>query len=109
MIINAPEHWWFVAIHTLPHLKEYATRFGVTFDSDAAKAELAAKNHEALVRRLNQLWADLPNTPSIRVHPFHYLSDLCSEYHVFGNTKVYDEIMDKAIKETQSNYPKPVN
>jgi hypothetical protein len=84
--IKTKEDWWKSAAETIPKLREYSDNFGYTrgkWDEEAAKKELEVKDHESLARRFNQLWAALPDSMSIHMHPFGDLCDLCSEYWVF--------------------------
>jgi hypothetical protein len=84
--IRSQDDWWKSANETLPRLPEYALENGC--DWNVAKAELALreKDWRKLSSMFERLWADLPDSPSIRYGAFGDLCDLCSEIWVFTDT-----------------------
>jgi hypothetical protein len=81
--IHNQDDWWKSANDTLPRLPEYALENGC--DWNVAKAEKAYRDRDwqKLRSMFGKLWADLPDSPSIRYGAFGDLCDLCSEAWVF--------------------------
>lgn len=82
MVIKTKGDWIALAKQTVPLLPDYmASQMQV--DSTKVETELAelleAEDWPMLLTRFNEIWAWLPDRPSIRVRPFFDLCDLCSE------------------------------
>jgi hypothetical protein len=90
--IRTQDDWWKSAKETLPLLPDYASSFGRNWDAEKAEKALADRNWMQLYRLFEKLWADLPDSPIIHIHPFGDLCDLCSESWVFtDNLSTEDE------------------
>lgn len=89
--INDRADWWQLAGDTIPLLPQYAAENGCAFDAGYAKAALTDRSHVILKRMFERLWRDLPDSSSIRYHPFGDLCDLCSEYWVFTDSLAVEE------------------
>lgn len=87
MTILTKEDWVSEAKEIVPLLPEYMASQSPHVSTEMVEAELGrllgAEDWKALHGRFNEIWAWLPDSPSIRVHPFGRLCDLCSEYWVF--------------------------
>ena len=81
--IRNKQDWIDSANQTIPLLPQYAAENGCQFDAAAAMRLMSMHGYKSIHRRLNQLWLDLPDQPSIRYSPFFDLCDLCSEFWVF--------------------------
>jgi hypothetical protein len=79
MIIKDRDDWIELAAKTLPKLPDYAATFDCGWSNTLAMSYFEAGNMRALHGLFQMLWADLPDSPDIRFHPFFDLCDLCSE------------------------------
>lgn len=83
MGINSKQDWIDLARVTAPKMSAYMSEFSGNIQPDMVDAEmdrlLAAEDWKALHGRFEEIWAWLPDDPSIRHHPFGDLCDLCSE------------------------------
>lgn len=87
MQIKTKEDWIALAEQTVPKLGDYIVEQLPRADRDVAQAaldtDLANEDWDALHTKFEEIWASLPDNPSIRHAPFFDLCDLCSEYWVF--------------------------
>jgi len=83
MIIQTKADWWAEAQMMQHYLPDYAAHFNLEWPTDEAWKLIEAGDHEKLHSLYEQLWSDLPDSPSIHFHPFGQLCDLCSEYWPF--------------------------
>jgi hypothetical protein len=91
MNIKTVEDWRTLAAQTMPKLPEYASNFRrVNWDADKAQAAYDAGDNRKLANMFEKLWADLPDSASIRFAPFFDLCDLCSERWVMDEAKPDD-------------------
>lgn len=91
MIIKTKEDWIELAKATAPKMADYMVQHG-NCDPFVVEEEMTRlvkeEDWHKLHRYFEDIWTWLPDSPSIRHHPFGDLCDLCSEFWVF------DEIVD---------------
>lgn len=87
MGIQTKEDWIETAKVVVPLLPEYMAEESGQVDPGMVETELTkhmeAEDWPMLHQRLNEIWAWLPDRPSIHRRPFSQLCDLCSEFWVF--------------------------
>lgn len=83
MNIQTKEDWWNGARSMQSQLPDYAAEFGLEWPVEKADSLIKSGDHRSLHSLYEQLWGDLPDSPSIHFHPFGQLCDLCSEYWPF--------------------------
>lgn len=87
MVINTKADWIEGAKELAPLLPAYMAEFSGAVNEGMVEAELnrliSSSDWAGLHGRLAEVWSWLPDTPSIRHHPFGLLCDLCSEFWVF--------------------------
>lgn len=87
MSIQTKADWIESARYVVPLLPDYMAGQSGAVNPSMVEAELgrllAAEDWPALHGRFEEIWSWLPDSPSIRVHPFGRLCDLCSEFWVF--------------------------
>lgn len=87
MTILTKEDWITEAKAVVPLLPEYMVSQNGNVNPGMVEAELgrllAAEDWPVLHGKFNEIWSWLPDSPSIRRHPFGRLCDLCSEFWVF--------------------------